>query len=141
MQEGEVVGWGGGEIGVLGSVGRDQVSSECHLAHPPPVPGWRLLTPGLFSSQVKVHYKPRVALLSTGSELIDLSLSTPVSDFTTPPPLPPRPNADGIPSDPSPASKSAPSWTGIYDSNRPALKAVIESMGWEVVDLGVVKDE
>lgn len=107
-------------------------------------PGWTgsdTSTPPFFS-QVKVHYKPRVALLSTGSELIDLSLSTPVSDFTTPPPLPPRPNADGTPSTSIPAAvMTASSWTGIYDSNRPALKAVIESMGWEVVDLGVVKDE
>lgn len=84
------------------------------------------------SLQVKVHFKPRVALLSTGSELIDLSISTPVSDFTNPPPLPPRTDTDA----PVPHS-----WTGIYDSNRPALKSVIESMGWEVVDLGVVKDE
>ncbi|KAL7415890.1 MoaB/Mog domain-containing protein [Mrakia frigida] len=104
MQEGDVVGAGGGEIGVLGTVGR---------------------------REVKVHFKPRVALLSTGSELIDLSISTPVSDFTTPPPLPPRPSDAPAPH----------SWTGIYDSNRPALKSVIESMGWEVVDLGVVKDE
>lgn len=150
MDVGEVIGGAGGEVGVLGSVGRRQVSQ---------VPDTRLLLPAdtssPFSLQVMVHRKPRVALLSTGSELVDLSASLPgvfdAQSSSDPPPLPPRPGKpvdksvaappDAASSAASGAGLAAPSWTGIYDSNRPSLKAVIESMGWEVLDLGVVRDE
>ena len=30
---------------------------------------------------------------------------------------------------------------GIYDTNRPSLQATLESMGYQVVDLGIVKDK
>lgn len=90
MRQGEKVGFGGGEVGVLSTVGR---------------------------SEVKVFHKPRLALLSTGSELVDLSAT----------------HRDAVVGDRG--------WTGIYDSNRPSLRSVAESMGWEVVDLGVVRDE
>jgi gephyrin len=74
------------------------------------------------SIQVRVHRKPKIAILSTGSELIDLSTIASTPSTTT-------------------KSPSEPSWSGIYDSNRPSLKILIESMGWEVIDLGVVRDE
>jgi len=32
-------------------------------------------------------------------------------------------------------------WGGIYDTNRPSLRATLEGMGYEVLDLGVVPDE
>lgn len=64
--------------------------------------------------QVKVHRKPVVAILSTGNELLDLQ---------SPNPLP----SDG--------------WGGIWDTNRPSLRAALEGMGYNVVDLGIVADE
>jgi gephyrin len=96
MAAGERVGFGGGEVGVLASVGRRDVA---------------------------VLRRPTIALLSTGNELVDLAASAGGTGEQAPPV-----GADG-------------SWTGIYDSNRPALKAVAESMGYQVVDLGVVRDE
>lgn len=32
-------------------------------------------------------------------------------------------------------------WGGIWDTNRPSLQAALEGMGYEVLDLGIVKDE
>ncbi|KAG6900425.1 hypothetical protein C0993_010813 [Termitomyces sp. T159_Od127] len=64
--------------------------------------------------EVEVYKKPIVALLSTGNELIDLQ---------------------------DPVSRSGNDWGGIYDTNRPSLRAAIEGMGYEVVDLGIVPDE
>lgn len=96
---GERIGSGGGEIGVLSSVGR---------------------------RTVLVHRRPKIALLSTGNELVDLA--APASETSAPQGSVAPLGADG-------------SWTGIYDSNRPALKAVAEAMGYEVVDLGIVRDE
>lgn len=32
-------------------------------------------------------------------------------------------------------------WNGIFDTNRPSLQSVIEGLGYEVVDLGIVPDE
>lgn len=65
--------------------------------------------------QVKVYKKPVVAILSTGNELVDLQATSSVS------------SPDG--------------WSGIFDTNRPSLQAALESMGYEVVDLGIVIDE
>ena len=31
-------------------------------------------------------------------------------------------------------------WSGIWDTNRPSLKAALEGLGYEVVDLGIVED-
>lgn len=55
-----------------------------------------------------------VAILSTGNEIVDLH-----SDVTS--------NLKG-------------SWGEIFDTNRPSLQAVLEGMGYEVVDLGIVPD-
>lgn len=63
-----------------------------------------------------MYRKPVVALLSTGNELVDLQSAA--SEYT---------GADG--------------WGGIYDTNRPSLQAALESMGYEVLDLGIVVDE
>lgn len=101
MAPGERVGSAGGEVGVLSSVGRTAVA---------------------------VVRKPRIALLSTGSELVDLAArhAAAAQDHET--------------GQIAPLGKDG-SWTGINDSNRPALRAVAERMGWEVIDLGVVRDE
>jgi gephyrin len=64
---------------------------------------------------VKVYKKPVVAILSTGNELVDLQATSGVS------------SPDG--------------WGGIFDTNRPSLQAALESMGYEVLDLGIVIDE
>ncbi|KAH9948788.1 molybdenum cofactor biosynthesis protein [Amylocystis lapponica] len=65
-------------------------------------------------AKARVYGKPVVALLSTGNELLDLQAPKPLE-------------GDG--------------WGGIWDTNRPALQAVLESMGYEVVDLGIVPDD
>ncbi|EJF62323.1 molybdenum cofactor biosynthesis protein [Dichomitus squalens LYAD-421 SS1] len=64
-------------------------------------------------TRVRAHRKPVVALLSTGNELLDVQ---------APNPLP----SDG--------------WGGIWDTNRPSLKAALVGLGYEVVDLGIVPD-
>ncbi|RDB20116.1 Molybdenum cofactor synthesis protein cinnamon [Hypsizygus marmoreus] len=64
--------------------------------------------------EVEVYKKPVVGLLSTGNEIIDLQ---------------------------SPKSHSGSGWGGIFDTNRPSLQALLEGIGYEVVDLGVVPDE
>lgn len=65
-----------------------------------------------------VHKKPVVAIMSTGNEIVDLQV--PQAGQTT------DPKED---------------WTGIYDTNRPSLQTVLETYGYEVIDLGIVKDE
>ncbi|KDQ64212.1 hypothetical protein JAAARDRAFT_201596 [Jaapia argillacea MUCL 33604] len=69
--------------------------------------------------EVKVYKKPIVALMSTGNELIDIQ---------HPPPPPANTSGEG-------------EWGGVYDTNRPSLQAALESMGYEVVDLGIVVDD
>jgi gephyrin len=64
---------------------------------------------------VKVYRKPVVAILSTGNELVDIG-SAPTSSI------------DGA-------------WGGIFDTNRPALSAAMKGMGYEVLDLGIMRDE
>jgi gephyrin len=32
-------------------------------------------------------------------------------------------------------------FSGIYDTNRPSLTCLLKSLGYEVIDLGIVKDE
>lgn len=56
--------------------------------------------------------------MSTGNEIVDLQV--PQAGQTTDP-------KEG--------------WTGIYDTNRPSLQTVLETYGYEVIDLGIVKDE
>lgn len=57
-----------------------------------------------------------VALISTGNELMDLQATADIAH-----------QQDGF--------------KGIYDTNRPSLQATLESMGYQVVDLGIVKDK
>ncbi|KAJ7581236.1 MoaB/Mog domain-containing protein [Mycena floridula] len=64
--------------------------------------------------EVSVFSKPIVAILSTGNELSDLHSTV------------------------RPADQE---WGGIWDTNRPALKAALEGLGYEVLDLGIVVDE
>ena len=59
--------------------------------------------------------------MSTGNELADLHDST------------------SNKGDSHQASKE--NWSGIWDTNRPSLRAVLETLGYEVIDLGIVKDE
>lgn len=70
--------------------------------------------------QVKVYKKPVVAIMSTGNEIVDLK---------------------DQPTSSSPDAAGTNGWGGIYDTNRPSLRAVLESLGYEVVDLGIVPDE
>jgi len=63
--------------------------------------------------QVQVYRKPVVALFSTGNEIVDLQ---------------------------SASEPSRDDWGGIYDTNRPSLRAALEGMGYEVVDLGIAPD-
>ncbi|CCO37565.1 gamma-glutamyltranspeptidase [Rhizoctonia solani AG-1 IB] len=65
--------------------------------------------------QVQVYRKPVVALLSTGNELTDLQ-------------------------EQSSSTQSSEGWSGVIDTNRPSLKAAIEGLGYEVIDLGIVHD-
>lgn len=64
-------------------------------------------------SSALVYRKPRIAILSTGNELVDTS-SAPTSS----------------------------TWGfNVYDANRPGLHAAIAGLGFEVVDLGIVTDD
>lgn len=56
--------------------------------------------------------------MSTGNELVDLTGQ-----------------AAG-----QPANAASEEWSGIFDTNRPSLKAALEGLGYEVVDLGIVTD-
>lgn len=59
-----------------------------------------------------MHRKPVVAIMSTGNEITDLHAA--------------------------PSHNDAPV---IYDSNRPSLQIVLESHGFDVVDLGIIADD
>ncbi|CAE6404803.1 unnamed protein product [Rhizoctonia solani] len=65
--------------------------------------------------QVQVYRKPVVALLSTGNELTDLH-------------------------EKSSQIESNEGWSGVIDTNRPSLKAALEGLGYEVIDIGIVHD-
>ncbi len=67
------------------------------------------------TAKVKVFRKPRIGLLSTGNELIDLHSNHVLQPATE-------------------------TWTGVRDSNRPALRTAIEGLGYEVLDLGIARD-
>lgn len=75
-------------------------------------PGDIGLLAALGISRVSVHRRPRVAIMSTGDELMDVSES------------------------------QADSGRGqIFDCNRPMLRALIEEAGAEAVDLGIIPDD
>ncbi|THU91892.1 hypothetical protein K435DRAFT_829769 [Dendrothele bispora CBS 962.96] len=63
--------------------------------------------------EVKVYRKPIVAILSTGNEVMDLETH---------------------------ALSGNDDW-GIWDTNRPSMRAALEGMGYDVVDLGIAPDE
>ncbi|KXN89508.1 Gephyrin [Leucoagaricus sp. SymC.cos] len=63
--------------------------------------------------EVTVYKKPVVGILSTGNEIVDLH---------------------------NQGSVERGEWGGIFDTNRPSLHAAIESLGYTVVDLGIVPD-
>ena len=110
MRSGDKITRGGGEIGTLAFVGKQEVSdSDLCVAKID-------LTFVLPSNKVKVYKRPVVAILSTGNEIVDLH----AQDNT-------QRGDDG--------------WGGIYDINRPSLSAALENMGYEVMDLGIAKDE
>ncbi|KAH9482211.1 Gephyrin [Psilocybe cubensis] len=81
---------------------------------------------GVGKREVKVYKKPVVALLSTGNELVDLHSSSSASSGSS------SADADG---------NGNENWGGIYDTNRPSLRAVLEGFGYEVIDLGIVPDD
>jgi gephyrin len=58
--------------------------------------------------QVRVFRKPIVAVMSTGDEISDVQTATFIKDG------------------------------GMWDTNRPSLIAVLQGMGYDVVDLGIV---
>lgn len=64
--------------------------------------------------QVHVICKPVVAILSTGNEIVDLHGGQ---------------------------KTSSESWGGIWDTNRPSLQTALESLGYRVLDLGIVSDK
>ncbi|CDK29225.1 unnamed protein product [Kuraishia capsulata CBS 1993] len=84
LAKGTVIGKSGGEVGILASVG---------------------------ISKIKVYRKPKLGVLSTGDELVDLQKKT-----------------------------GELSYGQIYDSNRPTLLSTIRQTGFEVVDLGIALD-
>lgn len=88
VSRGQVVSAAGGELGTLAFVG---------------------------SRKAIVHRLPRVAILSTGDELVDVHA-----------------NAD--------APAGTPSWGGIFDCNRPAIASVLHSHHFPTVDCGIVRD-
>ena len=59
-----------------------------------------------------------IAIMSTGDELVDIREGQSKVDSST----------------------AKERWTGVWDTNRPSLQAVLESMGYEVMDLGIVGD-
>ncbi|KDQ21111.1 hypothetical protein BOTBODRAFT_152142 [Botryobasidium botryosum FD-172 SS1] len=64
--------------------------------------------------KVQVYRKPVVAIMSTGNELSDIQ---------------------------SGQQNTAGGWKGVWDTNRPSLKAALEGLGYHVVDLGIVPDD
>jgi len=64
--------------------------------------------------EVSVYKKPIVGILSTGNEIVDLH--SPVS------------------------GRQEDEWGDIFDTNRPSLQAAVESLGYTVVDLGIISD-
>ncbi|XP_006456684.1 hypothetical protein AGABI2DRAFT_211731 [Agaricus bisporus var. bisporus H97] len=61
-----------------------------------------------------VYKKPIVAILSTGNEIVDLQAHTTTQEAE---------------------------WGGIFDTNRPSLRAALEGLGYSVIDLGIVPDK
>ena len=112
MLKGDRITGRGGEVGSLVFVGREKV---CFLSFV--TPRSRSINEVSTCGQVRVYRKPVVAILSTGNELMDLQ--TREASSTT----------------------AVEGWGGIFDTNRPSLRAVLESIGYEVVDLGIVPDE
>lgn len=105
LEKGTVIGSGGGEVGLLGFVGKREVSQNTLT-----MASYLITLP----KQVLVHRRPVVAILSTGNELVELEDSAAESTLDT--------------------------WTGVVDTNRPSLKATLEGLGYDVVDIGIAPD-
>ncbi|KAK4055897.1 hypothetical protein OIO90_003154 [Microbotryomycetes sp. JL221] len=89
LEKGDVVSVSGGELGTLGFVGK---------------------------RSVPIYRRPKVAVLSTGNELIDLQDSS------------------------SSVNDSTCSFKGVIDSNRLSLISILRHLHYEVLDLGIVGD-
>jgi gephyrin len=79
------------------------------------------------AASVSVHSRPKLAVLSTGDELVDLTLFAKASTSLT--------------SDVAAATAAAAAGGQVYDANRPMLAAAAAAAGAEVMDLGVVADD
>jgi gephyrin len=84
MKKGEEITLVGGEVGILASVGL---------------------------SRIAVYGRPRVGVLSSGNEVVDISQETPLR------------------------------YGQVRDTNRPSLIAALRSSGFEAIDLGIASDE
>lgn len=71
--------------------------------------------------EVLVQQKPIVAILSTGNELVDIGGKRNDVNFNT--------------------ASTDEDWSGIWDTNRPTLQAALETLGYRVLDLGIVDDD
>ncbi|KAI0092134.1 MoaB/Mog domain-containing protein [Irpex rosettiformis] len=72
---------------------------------------------------VQVYKKPIVAILSTGNELVDLQ------------------GTEQTLSAGEERQQGKDGWSGIWDVNRPSLRAALEGLGYTVLDLGIVPDD
>ncbi|KAE8244778.1 hypothetical protein A4X13_0g6275 [Tilletia indica] len=113
LQKGTTLGALGGEIGTLAFVGR---------------------------KEVLVYPKPRVAVLSTGTELLDVSLAPGMKRVGEEGAISPKVGA-AVQAAAEIAAQQQPWGFTVYDANRPGLIAAIEGQGFEVIDLGIVGDD
>ncbi|CAD6974466.1 unnamed protein product [Tilletia controversa] len=114
LQKGTTLGALGGEIGTLAFVGR---------------------------KEVLVYPKPRVAVLSTGTELLDVSLAPGMKRTAEEGGASPRSVGAAVLAAAEITAQQQPWGFTVYDSNRPGLIAAIEGQGFEVIDLGIVGDD
>ncbi|CAE6480419.1 unnamed protein product [Rhizoctonia solani] len=80
--------------------------------------------------QVTVYRKPVVALLSTGNELVDLQQQSSPTEGNE--------GWSGVVDTNRP--KGNEGWSGVVDTNRPSLRAALEGLGYEVIDIGIARD-
>lgn len=106
LEKGDVVSAVGGELGTLAFIGKRSVSTKPHCVR-------RRLTS--LPIQAKVHRRPRVAVLSTGNELVS------IQDTSTP-------------------AHSSSAFSSIIDSNRPSLLSILKHLHYDTLDLGIIGD-
>ncbi|KAG8968956.1 hypothetical protein FRC03_005501 [Tulasnella sp. 419] len=147
MDVGEIIGSNGGEIGTLVFVGRKEIkvhrkpvvailSTGNELlditSDPPPHP----TTPSAPASPL--HLSRQVSQVASRRSSANPSRRpsfNPLTGVASTHPQRPSPLA-AITTDDPPSEK----WTGVWDTNRPSLKAALEGLGYEVIDLGIVPD-